>query len=87
MDEKDERLPGARKGGMVQVAAAAGKVSIVPILSPPVIMSPVIGKLYKQQYNIFIELCFDQMQLFCRLAPDKNHQWTQFLSTDFTCVT
>ena len=28
-DEKDERLPGAGKGGMVHLAAAGGKVSTI----------------------------------------------------------
>ena len=40
-DEKDERLPGLGKGGMVQVVL--GKVSIVvSVPFPPVIMSPAI---------------------------------------------
>ena len=46
--------------------AAGGKVSLlVAAPSPPVVTSAAIGKLYKQQYYIFIELCLDQMQLFC----------------------
>ena len=60
-DEKDERSPGAGKGGMVHLAAAGGKVSTIVSVPPlpPVIMSPAIGKLYKQQHYIFIELCLD----------------------------
>ena len=43
-DEKDERLPGAGKGGMVHLAAAGGKVSTIVSVPPlpPVIMSPAI---------------------------------------------
>ena len=44
-DEKDERLPGAGKGGMVQVAF--GNVSLLVLLLvgfPPVIIRPAIRK-------------------------------------------
>ena len=46
-DEKDERLPGAGKGGMVQVGSVGKASMVVAAPSPPVIMSPAIEKLYE----------------------------------------